>query len=297
MVKKSAFFLLILLSAFAAAKGSVSIDAPDAIESQMPIKVEVSIDDPNIFKYVSKVYFQIRGGGAQYYLEGTEEILQYEMEYNGEKELSIVLWGSYDDDYMDNTINFTIDFYSDHETISKDFDPADMGYMYKVATLSKLIEVIPVRGTASFPSYESCPLEERSEPQGVSYYDCRYEGDDKHPRVASAKANFVRHACIPGDYQKQNNIVGCSHIGKEKLGAIEKSGKTSVEINSKTWGLPYAGEGSSEGWIRVSTDWSESTKYTDEDGNVKYRVIYFVSFYQKSGWVDLTGEFSRSMWL
>lgn len=291
------FLLLVVLSAFAAAEGLVTLDAPDSIESQMPIRITVKIDDPDIIKYANTMYFRHKGGGVQYLLEESGEMMEYERDYNGEKELKFILWGTYDNSYNQNTINFTIDFVSDQGTLSKDFDPAELGYDYRVATVTKLIQVLPVKGAASFPGYSNCPEETRVQPEGVVYYNCRYKGDEKYPRVSLANGNVVRHACIPGDYHKDNNMLGCSYVGKEKIGTTEQNGNDLVEISSHSWGIPSVGQGSSEGYMRLSTSWSENSKHTDENGDVKYQVIYYLSYYQKSGWIDYSGDFSRTMWL
>ena len=305
MNKKSLIVLVIVslfLISFVSAKDLVWIDAPDSIESQMPFELVVHIEDPNVIKYAENIYLRPHGGGNQYLEKGSEDLMVYQTDYEGQKEITFIVYGSYDDYYFDNTINFTVHFSSTRENLLKDFDPADLDYYGGVGEVSKLIEVLPIKGTGSFPSYPNCERSERFQLEGVTYYNCQYnskEAEDKHPRVWSAGSSIIRHACINTKYQEENNLFGCNYLSKSKIGTTETNGNDVIEITSHTWGVPSYGDGSREGYLRLVTGFSENRRYTPEDKDkpVLYNVIYIVDFYQKAGMLDYSGSVQRSMWL
>lgn len=292
--------LLLLQVHFVAAKDAVWIEAPDAIESQMPFEIKVHIEDPSVIKYVDKVFVSTNGGGIQYAQKGNDVFQTYEVNYEGENEITFIAHGSYSDSYDDNTINFTILFDSNWVTLEKDFDLTELQGNTRIGQVSKLIEVLPIKGSGTFPNYEDCVRkDDYIQLFGSASFSCDYKGDDKHPRVWSAGRNVVRHACVDVKYQKENNLIGCSYQKESELGTTQENYGSIVEISSRTWGVPFVGEGSSEGYMRLSTNFNENRKYTpkDKDDPVLYQVIYFVDFYQKSGMIDYSGSVHKTMWI
>lgn len=303
MNKKSLFVLVLLslfLVSFVSAKDLVWIEAPDAVESHMPFELKVHIEDPNVLKYTEKIYVNAYNGGAQYVEKGTENYQTYESNYSGQKEITFIVYGDYSESYDVNTMNFTVMFVSNWQILEKDFDLAELQGNYRVGEVSKLIEILPIKGQGSFPSYEGCLREEDYiELFGAATFRCQYKGDDKHPRVWAAGRNIVRHACVNDEYQKQNDLIGCSYQKKSEIGTTMTNYDAVVDVTSHTWSVPYVGEGSSEGYMRLSTNFNENRRYTpeDEDEPILYQVFYTINFYQKSGRISYSGSVSKTMWI
>ncbi len=299
-MKKICFlFMIVFVAHFCHAEDLVWIEAPDSVESRMPFELTLHIDDPNIQNYANIIYIRPKGGSVQYLADGYDIAQTFDSDYGGQKEINFTVWGDYSETY-DNTINFTFDFFSDRKILADNFDPNEfVENNYKVGTVAKQIEVLPVKCTGSFPSYSDCKREEFFEPKGVARYSCRYDGEDDYPRVRSARRSVVRYPCVPDKYRIENDLVGCSYMERSELGKTTESGNTVTEIKSYSWGVPSAGKGSSEGYIRISRDYSEYRKHTpdDEEEETLYEVSFSVDFYQKAGWISYDGDVSKSMWI
>jgi hypothetical protein len=303
-VEKKSLFVLIIISlilvSFVSAKDLVWIEAPDSIETHKPVELTLHIEDPLIHKYAKNIYIRANGGGVQWIPDGGKE-MHYDTEYKGQEEITFIVWGIYDDYYEDNTLNFTVAFYSDEETLRDDFDPTETYQNhYIVSIVTKLIEVLPLTISADFPDYQDCLKEENIQPEGVYGASCRYKGDEEIPGIWSESRTIYRHACIPSDFFIDGNYVGCYYTKRSSLGEYESEWRYASN-QSYSWSVQGDGPGSTEGFMRSSyqiQQYQYKTEDEDTENEVKKHLTYLtVDFYQKSGWLDYQGSVTRSMWL